>query len=594
MSDLPEPVTLVELMARSVRAHPDRPALGQKCSGAWRWLTYSELANRVDSARGGLASLGVGPGDRVAVICDNCVEWVALVYAVWQLGAVVVPMYEAQKPDEWAYIIRDAAPKVLAVANTRVRDLLEQRRATLTSVKSIVVCVGDADMSDSLAAVCAGVESTTDVVEPASDALAELIYTSGTTGTPKGVMLSHANLASNAYAAYERSKITADDRTLAFLPWAHCFGQTSELHTMLLAGACVAIAESRDSIVRDIVEVRPTILVGVPHFFNRLYHGIQKKVAQGGPLTRALFAAALRAATRTTNQPHVVARYDAIRFRLLDRLVLKRIRARLGGRVRFAVSGGAALSPEVLEFMNAIGVPVFEGYGLTETSPLVSTNAPDDHRLGSVGRPVNGVRVSIASSTQDGERDGEIIVYGGGVMMGYFNQPELSAAAFTADGGLRTGDMGRLDDDGYLYITGRIKVQYKLENGKYVAPEPLEEDLKMSPLIANAMLYGANKHHNVALIVADEQAVREWAQQEGVDEKDYELLLEHARLRSRIGQEISTRCETWKSFERVEDFLLIREDFSVDNGQLTQTLKLKRPAIMSRYERSLENLFRSP
>ena len=370
----------------------------------------------------------------------------------------------------------------------------------------------------------------------AKDDVAALIYTSGTTGNPKGVILSHANIASNVNAIHECFPMENGDRSLSFLPWAHVFGQTCELHGLFSMGASMAIAESVEKIIDNLAEVRPTLLFSVPRIFNKIYAGVQKQIATKPRAIQIAVQQALRLAAKERNGKKLMVAEHAAFNALTDKLVFSKVRARFGGELKYAFSGGAAISRDVAEFIDSLGVTVYEGYGLTETSPIATANWPGHRKIGSVGRALPGVRVEIVigqpqmtakerrrkASVRD---EGEIIVYGPNVMKGYFKRPEENAQVFTKDGGFRTGDQGYVDPAGYLYITGRIKEQYKLENGKYVVPSPLEEKLKLSPYILNAFVYGDNKPFNVALLVANVEAVREWATAQGIGDGDIAALL---------------------------------------------------------------------
>ncbi len=365
------------------------------------------------------------------------------------------------------------------------------------------------------------------ILEPDSEDVAGYIYTSGTTGLPKGVLLRHRNFAYNVSAIHAIFPLSPDDRSLSFLPWAHSFGQVIELHTLFSMGSSMAIAESVPQIIPNLAEVHPTMLIAVPRIFNRIYDGLHKKMATESALRRRLFAAAVSTAAE---RKALAARGESsgwldLKFRILDKLVGAKVRARFGGRLKYAISGGAAISKAVADFIDDLGIQVYEGYGLTETSPMATANAPGQRKIGSVGRAIPGTRIEIDIAATDDPTQGEIIVHGHNVMMGYNALPEEDAKVFTADGGLRTGDMGRLDEEGFLYITGRIKEQYKLENGKYVVPSPLEELLKLAPRVTNVMIYGANRPYNVALVVPDREALEAWAAAEGLQTGDYDALL---------------------------------------------------------------------
>jgi long-chain acyl-CoA synthetase len=344
----------------------------------------------------------------------------------------------------------------------------------------------------------------------------------------------------------------------------------------------MAIAESVDKIVDNLQEIRPTILVAVPRVFLRVYNSAKQLVGRKPAPVRWLFERGLEAAKKK-NRGERLRRGEAWVLAVADRIVFSRVRARLGGRLKYAVSGAAALSRDVAEFVDAIGIMVYEGYGLTETSPIATANVPGQRKLGSVGRPIPGVRVEIDRSSTSDSPHGEIVIYGPNVMQGYENRPRETQAVFTPDGGFRTGDMGYLDDDGYLFITGRIKEQYKLANGKYVVPTPLEERLKVSPFIANVMIYGENQPHNVALIVPDLQVLRDWAQDAGLPTAETRSLLADQRVRAKIGHELERLSDEFKGYERIKAFSLLSDDFTQGNGLLTPSLKLKRRNVIERY-----------
>jgi long-chain acyl-CoA synthetase len=380
------------------------------------------------------------------------------------------------------------------------------------------------------------------------------------------------------------------------LPWAHSFGQTCELHFLLASGSAIAIAESIEKLVENFGEVRPTILCSVPRIFNRIYDGLQKKLAEEGGLAKVLFDAAFANAEKrkALAAEGKSSAWVEMKHKVLDRLVFSKVRARFGGRLRYAFSGGAALSPEVGEFIDTLGIMVYEGYGLTETSPIATANSPGARKMGSVGRAIKGVTVRIDTSVVDDKEsgDGEILIKGPNVMNGYHNLDAETAAVMTDDGYFRTGDLGRLDEDGFLFITGRIKEQYKLENGKYVVPAPLEEILQLSPFINQAFVHGANKLYNVALIVPDRLALEKWAKQQGLS-VSYEELLALPQVKALFEAELAQQGGDFKSYERPKKFQLIGEEFSVDNGMLTPKMSLKRNVVTDVYAEALDALYAS-
>ena len=579
---------LVDLCEQSCRDFGSRELFGTRQDGVWRFSTYADFGKRVGAFRGGLAALGVGAGDRVAVVSNNRVEWAVTAYATFGRRAALVPMYESQLPDEWLFILRDCGAKV-AVASTRaIFETLLKRKAEVPELTHVIACdIEDTDERSFAAVERRGAAAPVSVEEPAPGEIACFIYTAGTTGEPKGVVLTHGNLCANVNGINVVFPMEPEDRSLAFLPWAHAFGQTAELHGLLSQGLSIAINDEIPNLVRNLGEVRPTVLIAVPRIFNRVYDGIQKQMTEKPAPIRALFRAGIAAATRRS-RGETLGPLSAAALTLADALIFRKVRAKLGGRLRFAVSGSAALSKEVAEFVDALGIDVYEGYGLTEASPVVTTNCPGSRKIGSIGMPLPDVRVVIDTDVTGDPENGEIIVYGPNVMQGYHNRPAENAAAFTADGGLRTGDMGRIDSDGFVYITGRIKEQYKLETGRYVVPSPLEEQLKLSPYIANVMLYGDNRPHNVALVVLDKDAVKRWADQQGQPLGDPTA---DAAVKSLIRAEIKRYSDDFKPYEVPKDFVLVTEDFTVEDGLLTPKLSLKRKNVLARYGSALARLY---
>ncbi|WP_437585959.1 AMP-dependent synthetase/ligase [Sorangium sp. So ce1000] len=590
---------LVELLDRALNLHGPRPLFGTKTEGRWDWITYAEFGQLVARFRGGLASLGVQRGDRVALISNNRVEWAVSAYACFSMGVAVVPMYEAQLPSEWAFIINDCEAVAAIVATPQIYGKCKDLPTKAPSLKH-VVCMFDPDgAADGLPGVktssykellAAGERSPAPAIQPTSKDMACLIYTSGTTGNPKGVILSHGNIASNVCAVLELIPFGGADRSLSFLPWAHSFGHTGELHVMITVGASMALSESVDKIIANLGEVHPTVLMSVPRIFNRIYEGVQKQMSEKSAVIQALFRAGMRAATKQ-QKGEPLALVDRLALAVADRAIFSKIRAKFGGKLKYAISGGAALAREVAEFVDALGITVYEGYGLTETSPVAAVNYPGARRLGSVGKPIPGVRIVIDRAETHDPKQGEIVVYGPNVMLGYYKRDEESKAVFTEDGGFRTGDLGYLDDDGYLFVTGRIKEQYKLENGKYVAPAPLEEKLKLSPLINGAMVHGDNRPFNVALIVPEMAALKEWARGEGLSFESTDAMLRHPRVVARVQAEVDKYASDFKSFEKIKQIALSDEDFTAENGMLTPTLKLKRRVALQKYGPAIEALY---
>jgi long-chain acyl-CoA synthetase len=579
---------LVELWESSARKYNDRDLFGTKRDGVWSWLTYGQVDELVQAMRGGLKQLGVAEGDRVAMIADNCVPWAVSAHATYGLGAIFVPMYTAQVCDEWVFILADCGAKVVIVANEKIHSELEARRAELPELRHLIGLARPAGADGAYESVLElGRKHPTPSLKPAAEATAGFIYTSGTTGNPKGVKLSHKNFCSNCDAIHQVFPLHKEC-SLAFLPWAHALGQTGELHFFTQEGFAIAINDDVAKLVTNLPEVRPTLMVAVPRIFNRIYDGVNRQMAAKPKPIQALFRRGLELA-KLSAQGQELGFVDRLVLRLADSLIFSKVRERFGGRLKLVISGSAALNREVAEFIDALGIMIYEGYGLTETSPVVSVNYPGARKMGSIGRPLPGIRVVIDESKGSTPHEGEIVVYGPCVMQGYHNRPEETAAALDADGGLHSGDLGYVDADGYVFITGRLKELYKLETGKYVAPAALEEQLKLSPFIANAMIYGANKPHNVALIVLDPAALEQWRKKTGTSDPD---VTNNAELRRVVMEEIDKCSGEFKSYEKPRKVLLTTDDFTTDNGMLTPSLKVKRAAVVKRYGQALEGLYR--
>ncbi|HET9451040.1 MAG TPA: long-chain fatty acid--CoA ligase [Aggregicoccus sp.] len=587
--------TLVDILKRSTSTFATRELFGEKKNGVWEWTSYARFGELVDDLRGGLAQLGVGAGDRVAVISNNRLEWAVGAYATYSLGAVYVPMYESQLAKEWQYILADCGAKVVFCATEAIAATVRGQKDSLPALEQVLRFTGTESEADAYACLLRrGAETPSPMVNPQPSDLAGLVYTSGTTGNPKGVMLSHANIARNVSAMHEIFPMAVDDRSLAFLPWAHVFGQVVELHALFSMGASMGIAEAVEKIIDNLSEVRPTLMMSVPRIFNRIYDGLQKRMASEKVVTRTLFEHGHRVAAqrRQLSEQGKRSALLEVQHAVLDKVVFSKVRARFGGRLKYAFSGGAAIAKEVAEFIDNLGITVYEGYGLSETSPIATANYPGHRKIGSVGVPLPGVRVEIDTAATGDATQGEVVVHGHNVMLGYYNLPEENAKVFTGDGGFRTGDMGYLDKDGFLYITGRIKEQYKLENGKYVVPVPIEQALMLSTFIANAMVHGANKPFNVAVLVADMDSLKKWAGEKGLDTRSIPELLKRPEVQQLYREQINEQTRGLKGYEKPQRFLLLSEDFTVANNMLTASMKLRRRGVLERYGDDLEALYK--
>jgi len=596
--ELEKPDNLVEFLESAVERFPDKPHFGtRQADGTFRWMTYRETGERVDALRAGLAKMGIGKGDVVGLIANNRAEWAIAAFATYGLGARFVPMYEAELPKTWQYILKDASVRVLFVSKPEVMEKLKPVIEGITPLEKLILVEGDGP--GTMAELeRAGKEHPVPSVYPAGDEVAVLIYTSGTTGDPKGVLLTHGHFTSNVISGLKDfTTVNEHSVTLSIIPWAHSFGQTAELYAMTRVGATMGIAGSAQTILEDIQKVKPTFLIAVPRIFNRIYDGLWARMNKDGGIRKKLFLFALNAATEKRNalkagqSPGAMTNF---KFNLGDKLVFSKIRERFGGRLKESMSGSAAMNPDIAQFFFDIGISVYDCYGLTETSPAVTVNSPSGVCLGSVGRPIEKVKVVIDTTYGDPELgDGEIIVYGPNVMKGYHNKPEETKAVLMEDGGFRTGDRGRLNDDGYLFITGRIKEQYKLENGKYVFPASLEEDIRLVPLVEAAMLYGDGRPYNICFVVSDDIALETWAKDNNLTGTAKELI-DLPVVQEEIKKQVNAVLEgKYGSYEIPKKYIFLKEGFSLENGTLTQTMKLKRRAVYEKYADRIEETYGS-
>jgi long-chain acyl-CoA synthetase len=602
-----------------------------KQTGPWLPISSPEMLRRIAGLSDQLAKLGITQGDRVGLFAPNCPEWHVADFAVLGLGAVVVPIYFRESAERMAYILahseakaifiageeqarrwaemapgirgvqkvihlglgtdsatggspaqQPAAPPAHSSAPSAPKDGAAGRgSASELSYEALIAGAGDAEIATYRKCV-AGLRS---------DLLASIIYTSGTTGEPKGVMLSHANFTSNSQASFERFQIAAGSVGLSFLPLSHVYERLVD-YGYLFNGITVAYVPRMEDVPQALLEVRPHICAAVPRFFEKLYSNILERGAQTTGMRRRIFDWAIRverkaAPWRAYGRP--VPPGVPWQWWLANRLVYKKFRAGVGGRIVEFISGGAPLATELAEFFNTVGLPLYQGYGLTETSPVISTNLPGSSRVGTVGRLIPGIEARIAE-------DGELLVRGPCVMQGYAKKPEETRAVLSPDGWLATGDIGRIEPDGFLVITDRKKELLKTAGGKLIAPAPIENALKSSPFILNAALVGDRRPYIAALIVPNFGTVQARAAQAGVKLSSPQEMVSSPWVHDLIEGEIKRLTSNLAQFETIKRFSLIDREFTFDGGELTFTLKLKRRVIGERYADLIERLYaqRSP
>ncbi len=583
------PQTLAELAQRSFVDFAERPYLGVKTDGAYQFQTYAQVAARVKNVAGALLQLGLERGDRAAILAENGPQWAIMDLACQMCGVIVVPLYSTLPANQVQVILADSGATLVLVSSDKQRAKVEKVREQLPELKHIwsydefpeIEARGAAHLEKN-----AGLFETT---WPAAypDDVATIIYTSGTTGTPKGVMLTHKNLVANAVAI---TKITphlgTHERFLSFLPLAHIYERTAGQFFPLRLGASVAYCESLFTVDKDMQLAHPTVMACVP----RLYESSREKLFSAAKALpenkRKTYLAALDLATKAGAHKGQIAGAPAlnllekIKFKIYDRLVYAKIRDKFGGKLKHFISGGAPIAPELGAIFIGLGLETLEGYGLTETSPVIAVNRPFGPQLGTVGPPLPGVEVKIAD-------DGEIVVKAPSVMKGYWNKPDETREVLTRDGWFHTGDIGELND-GVLKITDRKKDLLVLVNGKKVAPQPIELQLQESKYIAQVVLLGDKMKSVAALIVPNFTQLREWAKSQNLDVSKDEELAASAEVNKLMRGEVEAQTKGLADFERVRKFALLPELLSVENGELTPTLKVKRNVVTEKYGKMVE------
>ncbi|MBF2053424.1 MAG: long-chain fatty acid--CoA ligase [Candidatus Sericytochromatia bacterium] len=582
-----------------------KAALKEKVGGRYRAITYQQMKERVEQVAAFWLQAGLQPGERVALLAENRPDWPIFDMGLISAGLVNVPIYPTLSAPQLAYILKDSgASAIVASTPLQLKKVLAiySDCPALKTVISLDPAPKDLQMNgvrllDATAAVSEGesalkqlrAELDKRLAQAREDDLVSIVYTSGTTGNPKGVMLTHGNFASNAKAAAATLGFNASQVTLSFLPLSHVLERVVN-YVVQYCGATVAYAESIDTIAQNLQEVQPTAFVAVPRVFEKIYNRILQNIENEKPLKRKIFDWALaigKAAAAYTAEGRPVPSLLAAKLQLADRLVFAKIRARTGGQLEFAVSGGAPLMKELAEFFFAVGIHIYEGYGLTETSPVICLNRPGDVRFGSVGQVLDGVEVRIAE-------DGEILARGPNIMKGYYNLPDATAEVLRADGWFHTGDIGELDAEGFLRITDRKKEIIVMSNGKNVAPQPVENALKTSPYIEQAVMLGNNQKYMAALIYPNYELLEQTARAQNMAFNNRLDLTQSEQVRQIIQAEIDRLTAAFARFEQIKRFALIEEELTQDNDCLTPTLKFKRRNIHQRYSALIDELFAEP
>lgn len=581
--------SLHSLFIERVRRTPDTVAYRHFMGEIWREFTWREMGEEVGHWRRALAAQGLQRGDRVAIMLRNGPNWVLFDQAALSLGLVVVPLFTVDRPDNIAYIVRDAGVKLFFFENGEhwrgLRTVLDQLDGLQCLVSEGAIEEAGEPRLLSLRDFLQSGHAQTDAVDVAPDDLATLIYTSGTTGRPKGVMLSHANILSNAYATLDTFPVRADDVFLSFLPLSHALERTLGYYLPMMCGATVVFARSVALLAEDMRNIRPTLLISVPRIYERIYGAIRARLEENAAYARALFY--LTVEVGWARFEHAQGRGPwkptFLLWPLLDRLVARKFRARLGGHLRSAISGGAALVPEISQMFIALGLPIVQGYGLTEASPVVAGNRLADNLPHTVGQPLLGVQVRL------GPQD-ELQVKGPNVMLGYWNQPEATRDVFDAEGWLKTGDIAHLASSGHITITGRLKEIIVMSNGEKIPPMDMELALLHDPLFDQLMVFGEAHPYLVVLAVVNSEVWAHFAEETGI-RADMPEALNDSRIEARVLRRVARNLRGFPGYAKVNRVLLLREPWTIENGLLTPTLKLRRDEVNRQFAAEIADLY---
>ncbi len=593
------PATLNTLYFDAIARHVALPAaMRSKREGRWRAITHAELHDRVRNVAAAFRELGLQPGDRVAILSENRPEWAITDYACLTDCMTDVPVYATLPSKQVGHVLRDSGSRAVCCSTRIQLDKVLEIRDELPDLQHLILFDEDPHLPEGViafqelesrgaAAADRYPDWERDARSVAPDDLATLIYTSGTTGEPKGVMLSHGNITSNVVASLEVLNIAPGEEGLSFLPLSHIFERMVGHYLMLHAGIVINYSTGMDALVQEMREVRPTIMASVPRLFEKIFARAVESAMNGGGLTRAIFEWA-----RATGEKHVdyvlnrrrVPPGLAFANWLANLLVFRKLRARTGGRLKFFVSGGAPLNPEICRFFIAAGLPILEGYGLTETSPVITVNSFEMLKPGTVGRPIPGVFVKIAA-------DGEILTRGPHVMQGYYHRPEATAEAIDADSYFHTGDIGMVDADGCLRITDRKKDLIVTAGGKNIAPQPIEAMLKTNKFFSNAVLLGDKRRFPIMLLVPNFEAMAQWAQIKGLPMLAHEELSALPEVCEKLEREARKSLRDLAQYEMPKKFLILARDFTIESGELTPKMSVRRKVVEANYRDQIEALY---
>jgi long-chain acyl-CoA synthetase len=589
---------LSEMFFNNVDRLPDRTAYMYKDEGSYKSINFSQAADWVKKIAGGLVANGIGRGDKVALLSENRFEWAFCDFAILTLGAITVPIYPSLLPNQVEYILKDSESKILVCSTKDQFEKVEKSCDTCEHLKSIIVM--DKDFNNDK---CLSLEQlmqngkeelenrpdylSEQIKMTKSDDLATIIYTSGTTGEPKGAMLSHGNFLANVEGSLEYLHVGEDDVFLSFLPLCHVFERMAGHFLASYSAATIAYAESIDTVSDNMAEVRPTIMTSVPRLYEKIYARVLENVETGSAVKRKIFYWAHGVGRDYVN--HImnkkpIGKSLQTKRNIAYKLVFQKLAERVGGKLRFFVSGGAPLAKEIGEFFGAAGLMIFEGYGLTETSPVIAVNKEDQFKFGSVGLPLKNIEIKIAE-------DGEILTRGPHIMLGYYNKENETREAIDEDGWFHTGDIGFIDDEGFLAITDRKKNIIITSGGKNVTPQPIENQMVTCKYIEQAMVIGDGRKFCTAVIVPAFEVLEKWAKENNVSYTGRKELSQLTEVKEMVQKDVESVNSNLASFEAIKDFILTGDVFSIETGELTPSLKVKRKVVLNKFKDSIEAMY---
>lgn len=593
--------SIPQMLQVNAEQYADRPAISFKKSGAYITLNYQQFYSRILMTARGLRKAGIQPGDRVAIFSENRAGWVIADIGIQSAQGVSVPIYATNTGVQAAYVINHSGSKIVFVSDRlqyekllAVRDQIPQVEMvisferflgernlpvhTLYQLSEISYPIQDKEKQQ--------IETQIGLIKP--EDLITVIYTSGTTGIPKGVMLTQHNMANNAWDGIQLAgKESMTGTFLSFLPLSHVLERTAGYYAVLMGGGHIAFAEDVNKVVENILEVKPTAMISVPRLFEKIYSRIYENVHLMSPAKRQLFHNAI-----TVGHAYIYQKYIkreplgllGLKYKIYDRLVFRKIRTRFGGNLQFFISGGAPLDKTINEFMWIIGIPVFEGYGLTETSPAIALNSLDENRFGSVGKPLGDAKFKLSE-------DGELLVKGSAVMRGYYQDEKATAEAFV-NGWFKTGDIAHIDDEGYVYIVDRKKEIIVTAGGKNIAPQPMENTLKLDKYVSQAYIHGDKKPYLIAILTPNLERLIEFGHEKHINYLSVDDLVANERVQQLFAERIEHFNKTLPPYQTIKKFILLPREFSTEGGELTPTMKLKRKEIYNTYKDKIELLYR--